>query len=257
MRLTVLGGSAAGTNTGAGCSGYLIESPATRIVLDLGPGTLLELRKHADFRRLDAVVISHLHLDHVLDLGALRFALAYNPIAPPRPVPLWMPPGGMRFLDRFAATFAEPGNEAAFFTQVFAVGEYDPTRTLEIGDLVLRFMPTVHYVPCWAIRVSHSDGASAGYTADTGPATPLDRFLSGIQVLISEGTLIEPTGEPYETRGHLTAHEAGLLAGAVGANTLVLTHLWEELDFVAYERQATAAFGGRVLRASPGLRVEW
>lgn len=257
MKLTVLGGSAAGTNTGAGCSGYLVESPSTRIVLDLGPGTLLELRKHADFRRLDGIVISHLHLDHVLDLGALRFALAYNPIAPPRPIPLWMPPGGRRFLDRFAATFAESGNEAAFFSQVFAVDEYDPTRTLDIGDLVLRFMPTVHYVPCWAIRVSHSNGACAGYTADTGPATPLDEFLSGVHVLISEGTLIEPTAEPYETRGHLTAHEAGLLASAVGANTLVLTHLWEELDFAVYERQAGAAFDGRVLRASPGLRVEW
>lgn len=257
MKLTVLGGSAAGTNTGAGCSGYLVESPATRIVLDLGPGTLLELRKHTDFRRLDAIVVSHLHLDHVLDLGALRFALAYNPIAPPRPIPLWMPPGGKRFLDRFAATFAEPGNETAFFAHVFDVEEYDPTQPLEIGDLALHFMPTVHYVPCWAIRVSHGDHSSAGYTADTGPAAPLEEFFSGVHVLISEGTLIEPTGEPYETRGHLTAHEAGLLATAVGANTLVLSHLWEELNFAAYEQQAAAAFAGQVLRASPGLHVEW
>lgn len=91
-RLTILGGSAAGVGTGQGCTGYLVQSDSTSIVLDLGPNTLLELRKHTDFRRLDGIVISHLHMDHVLDLFAMRFALAYNPERPPRPIPLWLPP---------------------------------------------------------------------------------------------------------------------------------------------------------------------
>ena len=257
MRLTVLGGSAAGINTGAGCSGYLVESLTTRIVLDLGPGTLLELRKHADFRRLDGIVISHFHLDHTLDLGALRFALAYNPIAPPRPLPLWLPPGGMSNLDRFATAFAEPAREREFFSSVFSIEEYDPAQPLDIGDVRIRFMPTVHYIPCWAMRVWQGSAPELGYTADTGPAAPLDEFFSGVQVFVSEGTLIAPTAEPYETRGHLTAQEAGFLAQSVGATTLVLTHLWEELDFRAYERQAASAFSGQVLRGTPGLRVEW
>ncbi len=94
MRLTILGGSAASPNTGMGGSGLLVESGRTRLVLDLGPGTLQELRRHTDFRTLDAVVISHMHVDHVLDLLSLRHALAYNPIPAPVPVPVYLPPGG-------------------------------------------------------------------------------------------------------------------------------------------------------------------
>ena len=79
MKLTVLGGSAAGPNTGAGCAGFLVSEDDTAIVIDMGPGTVLELRKHVDFRTLDAIVISHYHLDHILDLGAFRYLAMYDP----------------------------------------------------------------------------------------------------------------------------------------------------------------------------------
>jgi len=257
MKLTVLGGSAAGPNTGQGCSGYLVETSATRLVLDLGPGTLPELRRHADFRALDAVVVSHLHLDHTLDLGALRFALSYNPVKPRRPTPLWLPPGGRSFLDRFAATFAEPGKDAEFFASVFAIDEYDPGRTLRIGDTELTFAPTVHYVPCWAIRVSDGAEGDLVYTADTGPAADLRGFVDGAAVVVAEGNWLEPSPEPFEERGHLTAAEAAELAGRAGAGTLVLTHLWEERGFEAYRAQAAATFPGRLELARPGLWIAW
>ena len=127
MKLTILGGSAAGGNTGAGCSGYLLQSGGSNVVLDLGPGVLPELRKHADFRTLDGIVISHLHLDHTLDLGALRFALAYNPNPPTRRMPLWMPPGGRAFLDAFSTAFRDEPGDSDFFTSVFDIAEYDPS----------------------------------------------------------------------------------------------------------------------------------
>ena len=79
MRVTTLGGSAAGANTGMACSGLLVRTATTTALVDLGPGTFPELRRHVDFRALDGIVISHLHLDHTLDLGTMRYALAYNP----------------------------------------------------------------------------------------------------------------------------------------------------------------------------------
>ena len=69
MNLTVLGGSAASPNAGMGCAGLLVQTDRTRLVLDLGPGTLQELRRHTDFRMPDAVIVSHMHVDHVLDLA--------------------------------------------------------------------------------------------------------------------------------------------------------------------------------------------
>lgn len=257
MKLTILGGSAAGPNTGQGCSGYLVEVGATRVVLDLGPGTLPQLRRHVDFRTLDAVVISHLHVDHVLDVVALRFALAYNPVPPARHLPLWLPPGGLAFLDRVAAAFAATGADAEFFPDVFDAREYDPTAPLVLGAATLRFAPTVHYVPCWAIRIAADNGADLGYTADTGPAADLDGLFRGVRVLIAEGGNPKPPSEPEGNHGHLTAADAAVLATRVGAETLVLTHLWEEAGFETYRQQAAAHFAGRLELARPGLQIAW
>lgn len=258
MRLTVLGGSAAGPNTGQGCSGYLIEADGTRLVLDLGPGTLPELRRHADFRTLDAVVVSHVHLDHVLDLLALRFALAYNPRPAPAPIPLWLPPGGRAFLARAADAFASPGETDRFFHDYFGLAEYDPRQSLAVGNLRLSFAPTAHFLPCWAIRVETATAdAVLTYTADTGPGTDLAPFARGSAVLVAEANDLDPAAEPAADRGHLTAVEAGDLARRCGAGTLVLTHLWEENGLPDYLAQAASVFPGRIELARPGLRLDW
>jgi ribonuclease BN (tRNA processing enzyme) len=258
MKVTVLGGSAAGGNTGAGCSGYLTQTDGANFVLDFGPGVLLELRKHIDFRQLDAIVISHLHLDHTLDLGALRFALAYNPVTTNRRIPLWMPPGGRAFLYAFGAAFAESPEEHDFFTRVFDIAEYDPSGTITIGDASITFARTVHYIPCWAMRV-HSEKSHGDffYTADTGPAADLVSFGSGCRVIAAESGTMDGEGEAFEERGHLTPNEAGALATAIGANTLILTHLWEEYGFENYRERAASTFKGNLEIAHPGLTVEW
>ena len=257
MKLTVLGGAAAGGNPGQGCSGYLVQAGETSIVLDLGPGTLPELRLHADFRSIDAIVVSHLHLDHVLDLLALRYALAYNPEPRAWPLPLWLPPGGVSFFSRLAEALADAGDEGDYFA-VFAMSDYDPDGKLAIGSLSVTFAPTVHYVPCWAMRVSSSGVAGdLVYTADTGPAANLAPFAAGAAVLLAEAGALNPESESAATRGHLTASEAGQLASESGACRLVLTHLWSEQDPERAYEQASENFGKSVLRASPGLVVEW
>ncbi len=259
MRLTVLGGSAAGPNVGAGCSGYLVSEHGTNLVLDLGPGTLPELRRHANFRELDAVVISHLHVDHLLDVLALRFALAYNPVRPERRVPLWLPPAGDRLFRQLALAFG-PDDPDDYFRSVFDLAEYDPTAPLVIGALTLTFTPTVHYVPCWAIRASGNGRGDLFYTADTGPAAALQVPAAAAATIVSEATLreqdIDPDRDPL-SRGHLTAAEAGTLAAEAGADRLVLSHLWQENGSGIAVRAARSRFAGDVLLAHPGLVVEW
>ena len=258
MRLTVLGGSAAGPNAGQGCSGYLVEAGDTRVVLDLGPGTLPELRRHTDFRTLAGIVISHLHLDHVLDLLALRFALAYNPRPAPSLVPLWLPPGGMEFLLRAAQAFAESDDSEQYFSSVFRCAEYDPGQTLIVRDARLSFAPTVHFVPCWAVRLEERHGGRAlAYTADTGPAADLVDFVSAADVLVAEANFLEPAEQPPEARGHLTPVEAADLARRAQVSTLVLTHLWQENGFDRYREQAASVFSGRLELAVPGLVLSW
>lgn len=260
MRLTILGGSGASPNAGAGCSGYLVEIGGARLLIDPGPGTLQELRRHADHRTLAAVLVSHLHLDHCLDLFALQVTLAYNPIPAPAPVPVWLPPGGAAWLAGVWAAFGDYGEAPGFFMRTTAIREFDPDLSLTIGDAVVRFAPTVHYVPCWAMHFGVRSGpteADLGYTADTGPTAGLERFFAGVRVLLAEATLLDPDPRPPAERGSLTAREAGAMAALVGTETLVLTHMWEERGFEPARFQAAEAFAGRIEIGRPGLTIEW
>ncbi len=258
MRLVVLGGSAAGVNPGAGCSGYYLEHGDTRLQLDLGPGTLLELRKHAEIRQLSAIVITHWHLDHVLDLGALRYTLRYNPVQLDRKIPLYLPPGVAGNLTSFAEAFAAGEPASDFFPSVFEVRMYDPTLGFRVGDLQITFQETIHYVRCWAIRVSGGDPhQDLAYTADTGPAVDLTEFARKSAVLIAESALRSAGAEPFATRGHLTAFEAGELAARAGAGRLVVTHNWHELDPAQAGVDARTRFDGPVDVARPGLEIRW
>ncbi len=258
--LTVLGGSAASVGTGHGCSGYLVSTEVSNLLIDLGPNTLLELRKHADFRTLNAVILSHLHVDHMLDVMALRFSLAYNPIKPEKRTPLWIPPGSLEFFDRLGDLFSAESESGTFFSQVFEVSEYDPDGSVRVGDFVVTFAPTVHFVPCWAIRVHPmGDSGDLVYTADTGPAANLGEFTHAARIVIAEAStpVIESDAMPFASRGHLTAVEAAELARDAGAAILTLTHMFEENDPSRALAEAAEIFPGEIVHAQPGARVSW
>jgi ribonuclease BN (tRNA processing enzyme) len=230
-----------------------VQTDQATLLLDFGPGTFPELRRHADFRTLSAVIISHMHIDHVLDLLALRHALAYNPVPPPRPVPVWLPPGGKDILDRATAPFDacdEPGRFAANVD----VREYDPAQPLQIGDTSVTFAPAIHYIPAWAIRVQTPAG-DIGYTGDTGPTAPLAAFFADVDLLVAEATLLDAGWHDDTTRGSLTAAEAGALAETSRARALILTHIWEERGFEAALEQAAMTYAGTIHLARPGLNL--
>jgi ribonuclease BN (tRNA processing enzyme) len=108
------------------------------------------------------------------------------------------------------------------------------------------------------MRVSSSPaGGDLFYSADTGPAAALTDLANDCAVAVIEATFINPTNEPFNTRGHLTATEAGELAERAGAKALVLTHLCEEFGFDNYRERASEVFEGRIELARPGLTVEW
>lgn len=258
-QLTILGGSAAGVGTDQGCSGYLIQTETTSIVLDLGPDTLLELRKHIDYRELTAIVISHLHMDHILDLFALRFTLSYNPVKAERRIPLLLPPGGLAFMAKAAELFAtEPGEIEDYFSEVYDMGEYNPDGLLEIGDFMLTFARTIHPVPCWAIRVHARDNSDdLVYTADTGSDVNLDDFARETAVLVADSAAMPTAPEEMIRQVHMTPQHAADLATRVSARTLVLSHMWEENDPMNAAMSARESFQGRLHVAFAGMTLTW
>jgi ribonuclease BN (tRNA processing enzyme) len=162
-------------------------------------------------------------------------------------------------LDRLGAIFSGGQEPDQFFRGVFELTEYDPDASLVIGDCTLTFTPTVHYIPCWAIRVSPRGQGALCYTADTGPSADIAPFARGSEVLLAEATTpkADETSEPAETRGHLTAQEAAAFAREAGVHTLVLTHCYEELQPAKVAEEIAGTFPFAVELATPGKRIVW
>jgi ribonuclease BN (tRNA processing enzyme) len=256
VKLTILGGAAACPNPGQGSSSYLLELGDSTFLLDCGPDTLQELRKHAELDQINTILISHLHADHTLDLVPLRYGLKYAPGLQPSRPKLLMPPDGTSFLHRVANAFAM-GSEGSdgFFEEIFDVDEFDSEDLLEQNAARITFLQTNHPVPCWAMRFEYGEHTLV-YLADTGPLESLVPFAQGADILICEGTFpVHSDVARIEDRPHLSAFEAGQIARDAGARHFILTHLWSTAGFDRYVSEATEGFGGDVSVAKPGFSI--
>lgn len=219
MRLTVIGSSPAWPNPGGAHSGYLVED-SKRLLLDCGPGVLPRLREMEGWPRIDAVAITHFHLDHWGDLVPWAWLNAYGPQEHRLRCALWLPPGGRRELTEFAARW---GNEGMFETG-FEMREFDGETPFQAAGFAVQPCRLPHYtVTSYGFRVS-CDGRTLAYSGDSGPTAELAGLARGADLFLCEATLADANGEPA-LRGHLTAEEA--LAAADGP--VLLTHRPAEL----------------------------
>lgn len=263
MRVTVLGKSPSWQDAGGACSGYLLQEDGVSVLIDCGNGVFSKLRQFVDYTEVDAVVLSHLHADHFLDLVPFSYALTYAPRQQPVPVPPWpgtdspacprliAPPGAT---DTFRRVVGSWGNED-LIEKAFALEEYEETSTPEVGPLRFRFQSVPHFTQTFAICVdSARGGGSLAYGADSSPSEDLVRFVAGSDLLIIEATLPRP--ERTGMRGHLTPEEAGRHARDAAARRVVLTHMSDELDATWARTQASEAFGAPVEVAREGAVYE-
>ena len=259
MRLTVLGKSPSWQDAGGACSGYLVEEEGTAVLIDCGNGVFSKLRMFIDYVDVDAVVLSHLHADHFLDLVPYAYALTYAPRQQPVPVDGWPgtdnparpelhAPAGAR--ETFRQVVGAWGQEE-LIENAFHLREYQESDELEIGPLSIRFQGVPHFTETYAMRISSENGGGQlVYGADCSPTDALTEFASGSELMLVEATLPRP--ERTGDRGHLTPREAGEHGRASGARRLVLTHISDELDSGWARDEAADAFQGDVEVAREG-----
>lgn len=263
MRLTVLGKSPAWQDVDGACSGYLLQEQDTTVLLDCGNGVFGKLRKYVDYVDVDAVVVSHMHADHFVDLVPYSYALIHAPRQQPVPVPPWpgtdsparprlaVPPGGRATLRQVVGAW---GNKD-LVEQAFELEEYAPDATIEVGPLRFSFAVMPHFVDAHAVSVTSSAGGGRlAFSADSRPAAELVDFARGADLFLCEATLPRP--ERSGVRGHLTAEEAGEHGRQAGVGRVVLTHISDELDQEQAGQSAAAAFGGPVEVAREGAVYE-
>jgi ribonuclease BN (tRNA processing enzyme) len=246
VRLTVLGCSGTFPSAESGCSSYLVEHEGFRLLLDAGNGAVGALQRHGGIFDVDAVLLSHLHTDHCVDLIAYSYARRYHPQAPPR-LPVHGPRGTQERLCQVFEAWPRDG-----LTDVYDFRTTSKGRT-EIGPFGIDLTPTAHPVECYAVRVT-AGGKSLTYSADTGPTERVSEAAKGTDLFLCEATWLEDSPRPPNL--HLTAREAGEHAARAGAGRLALIHTTAYLDQDAYAAQAATAYDGPVERATAGTTYE-
>jgi ribonuclease BN (tRNA processing enzyme) len=219
MRLTVLGASAACQNPGGACAGYLLEQDDAALLIDCGSGVFGRLQRYVAPERVQAIVISHMHADHTLDLLPYRYYLAFSSALGRdyRPPHLFLPPGGH---ERLLGVSSLQDQSATFFGDLFSVEEYDPAAPLRVGPLSIAFVPVVHIPHTYGMRIQGQ--ALVAYSADSGPCDGLHTIARQSDLFLCE--CANPEGSDYPL--HLTPRQAGAIARQGAARRLLLTHRW-------------------------------
>jgi len=226
VRLTVIGSSPAWPNAGGAHSGYVVESAGRRLLLDCGPGVLGRLREAEAWPSLEAIAITHFHLDHWGDLVPWVWGSFYRRGHDDIRPELWVYRGGRRFLEELGSRLGFPD----MFERTFVLSEYDPeTPFATAAGLEVMPMRLPHYrLETYGFRVTNGE-ATLAYTGDTGPSERLADLARDADLFVCEATL--ETGEADGLpRGHLSADEALAAHTASGARRLLLTHRPSELE---------------------------
>ncbi len=253
MRLTILGRSPASPNPGEACAGYLVEGGSSRVLVDIGPGVVAQLvrRHHPD--DLTAVVVSHMHADHMLDLVTLRYVYPWRDRPKDQRLRVFLPPGSADQVLDLAKGVGNPRH----FEACFRLAEHDGTSSLPFDALTMTPVRTQHYIPCWGFRFE-ADGRRLAYTADTAPCGGLADLADEADLLLSEATLrtLDEDATPPAPRGHLTPAEAGEAARDGGSRRLMLTHMPVNGDGSWARTTASEAFESDVEIAEPSQTYE-
>jgi len=174
---------------------------------------------------VNAIVITHFHLDHWGDLVPWTFGAMFGPGRDSPKPELWLPPGGMSELGLFGEKFGVPG----MFSEAFASREYAAGESFETCGLTITPVRVPHYqLQTFAMRVSDGS-ATLAYSGDSAPSPQLAEVARDADLFLCEATLKEAREGGNGLRGHLSADEAIAAFEESGARRLVIIHRPQEL----------------------------
>lgn len=232
MRLTVLGNCGPYPKAGGACSGFLIDSDGTKIVLDFGNGVLSRLQQYIDIEEISAIILSHLHSDHMGDVMILRYAADIKLMQGKmeKPIKIYSP--------------AEPVEEfnRLKYKDALEIIEINPAQKLEIGDLKISFKEMQHSYKNYAICIEKNSRKFV-YSGDTSRNDGLVEFARNADLFICEAGLLERDDKNIRVM-HLTAKEAAQIAEDAGVKRLLLTHFLPEVRPEQYLNEATQVYNG-------------
>jgi ribonuclease BN (tRNA processing enzyme) len=252
MRLTVLGSGTAVPHPRRASSAYWLEAAGASLLLDFSAHALQRMADEGcDWANLDAVWVSHFHLDHIGGLAPFLFGTKYAPQTRDRrkPFTIFGPRGTQRLLRRF-----DEAGDYRLFEQPFPVEvrELAPRTEFEMWPgLTGRTFSTPHTSESLALRLTDADGTALVYTSDTGYTEALAGFARAANLFLMECSFFR--AKPVKT--HLELEDAMKLARLAGVRRVMLTHLYPEWDGLDIEAEAKKFWDGETIEARDGLRL--
>ncbi len=230
MKLTVLGCFGPYPPAGGCCSGYLLQEDNCNLLVDCGNGVLSRLQHHLDYKKLNSVILSHLHADHYSDIMIMRYGLEISFQQGERfePLPLYAP--------------AQPETEFERlpYKNAYNVSALEPGQTLQIGPFTILPREGVHAIPSMAFRIRTASGIFV-YSGDTEFDSGLEEFASGADLFLCEANFLEEDIEKGAPN-HLSSAQAAQIAAAAGVKRLCLTHHHPERNLDQYLAEAQKYF---------------
>lgn len=247
MDVTVLGACGTWPGPSGATSGYLVRHDGHSLWVDAGSGTLASLQQQGSLKEVDAIVITHEHVDHCVDLLVTYYAIAYGDLAP-RGVELYLPTGVLERLEGAVSASYRDTLRSCF--TIHTLGAPD---SFDVGPFQIEgvLMPHVG-LTAFGYRIT-AGGATLAYTGDTGPGEALVQLAREADLLLTEAAL-QAADPPFDS--HLTAAQAGEGASRAEAKRVILTHLRPNQDPAVSIREASDAYGGPIEVAVAGQTYE-
>jgi ribonuclease BN (tRNA processing enzyme) len=244
LKLVILGAGPAYTDRpGAVGAAYLLTSDHSTILLDIGQGAFTALAREMEPSELGAVVVSHLHPDHFIDLVPLRHYLRYE-FEPPRRVRVHAPEA---LAERIDALHGESG-----FTE--AVLDVEPLEpgSREVASFLVEARRVTHTDDSYAFRVTDGSGPGLVYSGDCGVAADLAPLVQPGDVLLAEVSF--GPGPVASGALHLDGPGVGDLASSTRPGRVLLTHIQMGFDREATVEAVRERYDGPVDLVDPGER---
>lgn len=237
MRIDILGYWGGYPTRGGATAGYLITTDEGKILLDCGSGVMSKLSLITNVEDLSGVVLSHLHYDHMTDIGVIQYAMngalrtrrakeKINIYAPNEPVDMW---------------------EQIHSEQSITI-PINEEKIIHLAGVQIEFHAVKHTIPCYAVKMTYNQKTFV-YSADTVYIESLAEFAKNADLFFCEATICEGSTHTAGD-GHMDPKEAALIAKQANVKKLVLTHLPSDGDFALMKRQATEIFGRDVIMAN-------